>query len=156
MGDLVNELDKWTTVHRKIEPSGVALTRGEIKEQRRLAWEALSPRQKRQKQLEREKVEIEHPEYNRALVGRAQRRMARVDSMPHALREVVYDFGLEIVQEFINHHVTNPKSIRHLIETCWFVDNAEGNPRFKINKSPGAKRNEAEYADVYFATDKTP
>ncbi len=45
MGDLVNELDKWTTVHRKIEPSGVALTRGEIKEQRRLAWEALSPRQ---------------------------------------------------------------------------------------------------------------
>ena len=138
MGDLVNELDKWTTVHRKIEPSGVALTRGEIKEQRRLAWEALSPRQKRQKQLEREKVEIEHPEYNRALVDRAQRRMARVDSMPHALQEVVLRlWARNQCRNLSTIIVTNPKSIRHLIETCWFVDNAEGNPRFKINKSPG-------------------
>ncbi len=42
-------------------------------------------------------------------------RMNRVDAMAPDLRELMHEFGLSIVDAFLQHGVTRPKSIRHLI-----------------------------------------
>ena len=56
------------------------------------------------------------PEDIRARV-RIRKRMDRVDAMSPALRACVHEFGLTIVDQFIACGVTNPRHIRHLIET---------------------------------------
>lgn len=48
---------------------------------------------------------------------RAIARMQRVDDMPAEMRELVHDFGLTIVDAFVQSGVTKPNRIRHLIAT---------------------------------------
>lgn len=50
----------------------------------------------------------------------AARRMAYVDSLPPEVRECVHEFGVDIVRAFLDHGVTRPKSIRHLVKTILF------------------------------------
>lgn len=42
-------------------------------------------------------------------------RMARIDAMPKEIRELVHEFGLTMVQAFLDQKITKPSSIRHLI-----------------------------------------
>ena len=92
-------------------------------------------------QREQDWKSLEQPDYNASIVRRAQERMARVDAMPRELREIVYEFGLDVVQEFLNHHVTKPKSIKHLIATCLALDYDNGQRRFAKNSTPGLRSN---------------
>lgn len=44
-------------------------------------------------------------------------RMERVDAMPPELRELVHEYGLHCVDAFMQLGVTQPRHIRHLVET---------------------------------------
>lgn len=46
---------------------------------------------------------------------RAMARMARVDAMDPELREVVHDFGLTVVDAFLQQNIKSSRIIRHLI-----------------------------------------
>lgn len=91
------------------------------------------------------------PGYNSGLAERAAKRMQRVDAMPPPLRAVVYEYGLEIVQQFLDVGVKTPSHIKLLIDTVLHADLPGGQPRFKINKGPNAKRNPAELEDEYWS-----
>ena len=43
--------------------------------------------------------------------------MERVDAMQPALRKLVHDYGLSVVQAFMDVGVRQPRHIRHLVET---------------------------------------
>lgn len=43
-------------------------------------------------------------------------RMSRVDDMPPASRELVHEYGLNVVNGFMENGVVKPNKIRHLIE----------------------------------------
>lgn len=113
----------------------------------KIDWDSLTARQKEQLQREHDREACNVPGYNSALVRRAQKRMARVDAMPPELRQVVYEYNLEVVQEFLNHGVKTAKSIKHLIDTVTGADFATGAPRFKLNASPNTKRNSIDTND---------
>lgn len=48
---------------------------------------------------------------------RRKKRMAFVDAMDPAVRACVHEYGLTIVQAFLDLGVRNPKHIRHLVDT---------------------------------------
>lgn len=48
---------------------------------------------------------------------RARKRMARIDAMSAQMRELVHEYGLTIVDAFVQCGVKNPRHIRHLIQT---------------------------------------
>lgn len=106
------------------------------------------------KDISQAKHLMEKPDFNSGLADRAYRRMMRVDQMPPDIRRCVHEYGLEIVQEFLNHGVRKASSISHLIDTVRGAPQADGNPRFKINKGPNAKRNPADEEDKYYAVPK--
>src|SRR5262245_36691801 len=82
------------------------------------------------------KQQSEEPGYNAALVRRAVKRMMRVDDMPRDLREVVHEYGLELVHIFLEHGVRRPASIRYLIDSVRGEAFPNGQPQFKVNKGP--------------------
>lgn len=45
-----------------------------------------------------------------------QARMAKVDAMPEGLRALVNEYGLSVVQSFLDLGVTKPRQIRHVVE----------------------------------------
>jgi hypothetical protein len=49
--------------------------------------------------------------------ARCEARMARVDAMSPELRGLIHDYGLTIVDAFLQCGVTKPRHIRHLVET---------------------------------------
>lgn len=87
--------------------------------------------------------------YNAKTAERARKRMARVDSMSPEWRRLVYDYGLELVQEFINHRVT-AHSARHLIMAC-MNERPDGSNFFRPNVTVNAKRNPAADEDEYWS-----
>jgi len=56
-------------------------------------------------------------EFQENVDRRRQARMAKVDAMPANLRELVHDYGLNVVGAFIQCGVDNPRRIKHLVET---------------------------------------
>lgn len=46
---------------------------------------------------------------------RIKRRMAEIDALPPALRACVHDLGWDLVKNFMDHGVSNPKHIRALV-----------------------------------------
>ena len=50
-----------------------------------------------------------------AFLRRVRSRMSRIDAMSPTMREVVHEFGVDIVDQFASCGVTNPRHIRHLI-----------------------------------------
>lgn len=48
---------------------------------------------------------------------RRRARMDRIDLMSKDLRELVHDYGLNVVNAFLESGVTKPNRIRHLVET---------------------------------------
>lgn len=57
------------------------------------------------------------PEEHQAFVDRKrQARMAKVDAMPEGLRLLVNDYGLSVVQSFLDLGITKPRQIRHVVE----------------------------------------
>lgn len=48
--------------------------------------------------------------------ARRKARFAQIDAMDEQMRAVVNDYGLNIVNAFLQHGVTKPRSIRHLVE----------------------------------------
>lgn len=52
-----------------------------------------------------------------AVQGKRIKRMNHVDNMPAELRALVHEYGLSIVQQFINCGVTKAGHIRHLVES---------------------------------------
>lgn len=108
--------------------------------------------------LRKAKVDCDNPEHNKALAARAQKRMARVDSLAPDIRRVVYEYNLEVVQEFLNHGVKTAASIKHLIDTVVGADFPNGQNRFKLNSGPNTKRNPindiADDDDHYFVIPK--
>lgn len=48
---------------------------------------------------------------------RCERRMAAVDAMAPPLRSLVHEYGLTIVNAFLQCGVTKPRHIKHLVET---------------------------------------
>jgi hypothetical protein len=136
-------LDRWLARHSFPNTDDV--------EVRRAFFDSMPDHIKALWNIRKAKMEIEAPEFNAATVARARKRMARVDNMQPDLRAIVHEYGLEIVQEFLNVLGARPKTIKHLIDTVLHRDLADGQARFKINKSPYAKRNPAEYEDYYSA-----
>jgi len=136
-------LDRWLARHPYPNTDDI--------EQRREYFQAMPDHIMALWGIRKAKMEIEAPEFNAATVMRARKRMARVDSMSPDLRSVVHEHGLEIVQEFLNVGINKPKTIKHLIDTVLHREHANGQPRFKINKGPAAKRNPAEYDDYWSA-----
>jgi hypothetical protein len=120
------------------------------KEQRTAEWLKMTPRQREASKKEKIARDLADPNFNSALVDRAQKRMMRVDQMPPELRKVVYEYNLEVVQEFLNHGVKKASSIKHLIDTVLCADRKDGTPRFKLNKSPNAKRNSVSEEEEYW------
>lgn len=117
------------------------------KQHKKYDWDSMTTRQRVEAQRENDREACNATGYNKALVARAQKRMARVDAMSPELRRVVYEYNLEVVQEFLNQGVKTPKSIKHLIDTVTGANFANGAPRFKLNSHPNAKRNEIDLAD---------
>jgi len=120
------------------------------KETRRQYFNSMPDPVKRAWEVRKAAKECEAPEFNAAIAERAAKRLARVDAMPRELRLIVYEYGLEIVQEFINCGVTVPSKIKHLVDTVRHADFESGQKRFKINKGPNSKRNPAEDDDEYY------
>lgn len=106
---------------------------------------------RRAAQVAKDSKSMEAPDYNGALVRRAQKRMARVDAMPPDLRAVVHEYNLEVVWEFLQHGVKKPSSIKHLIDTVTGADFKNGQSRFRLNQNPNAKRNPAAEEDEYYS-----
>lgn len=52
--------------------------------------------------------------------------MARIDSMPKEIRELIHEYGLTVVQAFLDLGVTRPTSIRHLIRQVQTGSNDPG------------------------------
>ena len=140
-----NELDRWLTRHPLPEKAS------STKEERAEYFSSMPAAVKREWELRKAKRGCDNdPNHNSAIAERARKRLARVDAMPPDLRLVVYEYGLEIVQEFLNCGIKIPKTIRHLIDTVRHADYESGQARFKINKGPNAKRNPAEEDDEYY------
>lgn len=119
-----------------------ALMRDPVKLSEMQAYWATLPLAKRRE------LEIEHawesmmkPEFNSKLKHRAEKRMARVDSMPFELREIVYEYGLELVQPFLDHGVRRASSIRYLIDTVRCAEYPTGQVRFRFNTGPNRASN---------------
>ena len=111
------------------------------KEEKYALWLSLSLSQRLMKSREQAIRDMDRPDYNAAIVARAQKRMDRVDAFPADVRAVIYEHGLETVQEFWNHGVRKAKSISHLIATARGTDFANGQPRFGLNRGPNTKSN---------------
>jgi len=64
---------------------------------------------------------VSHPrdtaEHQAWVDGKRAGRMAIVDGLPAEVRALVHDYGLNTVKAFLDHGVTRPRSIRHLVET---------------------------------------
>jgi len=112
------------------------------KDERRAAFESMTPRQQRAYQRERDLLALENPNYNAAIVKRARERMTRVDQFPPDIRQLIHEFGLEIIQEFWNHNIRRPNAIRHLVETVQGKF-ADGRNKIRPNVRPDAKQNPA-------------
>lgn len=138
-----DQLDRW--LMRNPMPDATA-----GKEVRREYFASMPDPVKRAWSVRKGAQECEAPEFNAAIVERATKRLARVDAMPRELRLVVYEYGLEIVQEFINCGVTMPSRIKHLIDVVRNADFENGQRRFKLNKGPNAKRNPADEDEEYY------
>lgn len=48
---------------------------------------------------------------------RVERRMAVIDALPRELRELVHEFGWNVVKSFMDAGVRKPSLIKHLIHT---------------------------------------
>jgi len=105
---------------------------------------------KKQADISRRKGYIEtfSPDYNSSLVRRAAERMSRVDGFTPAIRAVIHECGLEVVQEFWNHGVRDAKKMRYLIETARGDKFANGQNRFRLNQSPNRAHNPAGRDDL--------
>lgn len=110
------------------------------KEEKRAAFEAMPLRQRLAVQRENDLRALESPDYNASIVKRARERMARVDKFPPDVREVIHEFGLEVVQEFWNHNVRKPNAIRHLVEVVQ-GKYADGRNKTRPNVKPESKQN---------------
>lgn len=79
--------------------------------------------------------ENDAPEEDRAFIAskfeKRRKRMDRVDNMTPDMRAVVHDYGLTVVDAFVQHGVTNPRIIRHLINTV-FAGSVNGNTTAQI------------------------
>ena len=64
--------------------------------------------------------------------ARCERRMARIDAMSPEVRALIHEYGQTVVDAFIDCGVTNPRHIRHLVETVRRgsveIGNREGSP----------------------------
>lgn len=55
--------------------------------------------------------------FEEAVERRRQSRMAVVDGYPAELCELVHEYGLNVVQAFVQHKIGTPRIMRHLIDT---------------------------------------
>lgn len=122
---------------------------GSSKEERRNYFERMPSRVKSEWDIRKATNEsTTTPDFNAKTVERAQKRMARVDAMSPDWRRLVYEYGLELVQEFINHRVP-AHSARHLIAAC-MNERPDGSNFFRPNVTVNAKRNPALDDDEYY------
>lgn len=89
---------------------------GISKEERREFVDRLSAWQKKQYEKWNDWQSLSDPNYNSGTVRRAQRRMAIMDSFPKEVREIVHEYGLEIVFEFWSYGIKSANDIVILIE----------------------------------------
>lgn len=57
------------------------------------------------------------PEFLARVERRRLNRMQSVDRLAPEMRKVVHDYGLNVVQAFIDNGIVRPNIIRHLVET---------------------------------------
>lgn len=129
------ELDRWLLRHPM--PSQDA-----PKEERMAYFDSMPEHVHAEWALRKAILDCEKPEYNSGTAERAQKRMARVDAMAPETRELVYEFGLEVVQEFLNHGVRSARSIRHLIGVAR-NEREDGMSFFRPNAGKNQKANPA-------------
>lgn len=119
-------------------------------------WSSLPENVRRDFELSNAWFDCLRPDHNANLKRRAEKRMMRVDGMPRELREVVYEFGLEIVHVFLEHGVRKPASIKFLIECVRNEDYPNGQARFRFNTAPNKAPNPLNFDDddaVYSLTE---
>lgn len=56
-------------------------------------------------------------QFGRVVQHRRVERMAKIDSQPPDIRQLVHEYGWHVVNSFQKHGVTKPRIIRHLVET---------------------------------------
>lgn len=56
---------------------------------------------------------VEHQEF---VDGKRQKRMAEIDRLPPAIRELVHEYGWYVVKNFMDVGITKPRHIKHLVE----------------------------------------
>lgn len=57
------------------------------------------------------------PSYADKIEQRRAARMRAFDSWPPELRDLVNEYGFKIIDTMLQHKVTKPKAIRHIVET---------------------------------------
>lgn len=91
---------------------------GLTKEDRKQFFLSLTRLQRLQYERWKDNQSLLDPEYNRSTVLRAQKRMALVDSLPKNVREVVHEYGHEVVYEFWCHGIRGADDMVILIEAA--------------------------------------
>lgn len=71
-----------------------------------------------------------------AVESRSNKQFDRMEAMPSAVRQCVYEFGFEIVNACIEAGVTCPHRIRHLVFEIW---NGARQPSQRRGKAPGSR-----------------
>lgn len=61
--------------------------------------------------------ELSDRDFAERVNDRRAKRMKAVDDMPSEIRELVHDYGLNVVKAIIDQGVTKPNKIRHIVET---------------------------------------
>ncbi len=56
-------------------------------------------------------------EHQQFVQQKRSKRMRQVDQLPKDVRELVHDYGLNVVNAFLDCGVTKPNRIKHLVET---------------------------------------
>jgi hypothetical protein len=77
------------------------------------------------------------PNFNASLTRAAQKRMGFFDNQPAEYRELMNEFGVHVVNSFVEAGVKKPNTIRHLINVAR-GNSGDGNPSYGGN-GPQAK-----------------
>lgn len=60
---------------------------------------------------------VEGPPSQGTVDAKRRQRMDRVDALPADVRDLVHDYGLNVVQAMLDSGVTKPRNMRHIVET---------------------------------------
>jgi hypothetical protein len=104
-----------------------------------MKWDEVPRHLQREYDIKRAWRDMMEPRHNASLRDRAVRRMERVDALPREIRALVYEYGLEIVNEYLQHKVTHAPNIAFLIKTVLSAERPHGVAVRKLFQARGVR-----------------